>query len=174
MANRVIPVQYTDTLDETICRHFLASIRVENHSYKPVTDAVKEAAIGRAFGEALEGLRTEAMKNERKRELLRKRMQLLSEHSRCGSELQSSIQYQSLNMPDRIALAVSRKFTEVEGSLPTEITLYGRKVFAGIVAEIHVPFWEETYFAVIAVSSGTREILLCNGGEHLCITVYCV
>ena len=162
----------------TICRHYQASVRVENHSYKMVTETVKEAAISRAFGEALEGLRTEAMKNERKRELLRKRMQLLSDHSR-GSDLQSNLQYQSLNLADRIALAVSRKFTEVEGSLPTEITLYGRKVFAGFVAEIRVPFWDETYFAVIAISSGTSPTVFCslllfqsecNGGARFSIT----
>ena len=132
---------------------------MENHNYNTVFDPVKETAISRAFGEALEGLRTEAMKNERKRELLRKRMQLLGGR---GSEasLQSSFQYQSLNLADRIALAVSRKFTEVEGSLPTEITLFGRKVFAGFVAEIRVPFWDATYFAVIAVSSGTLPTVL--------------
>ena len=114
------------------------------------SDPVKDAAISRAFGEALEGLHSQAMKKERQREFLRKRIQLLSRAS-----LESSLHYEKLALADRMALAVSRKFTEVEGSLPSEITLHGRKVFAGFVAEIRVPFWDQTYFAVIAVSSGT-------------------
>lgn len=130
---------------------FAASVRVGSVRATPVVDRTREGAVSKAHGEALEGLRSEALRNERKREMLRKRVQLLS----VGSA-SSSIHYESLDPCDRVALAVSRKFHEVEGSLPSDVvTLYGRKVFAGIVAEINVKFWNETYFSVVAISSGT-------------------
>lgn len=127
-------------------------------------DRVKEEAIRKAFGEALEGLRAEAMRNTRKRDLLRQRITLLG----AGSAT-SSLMYEKLELPDRIALAVSHKFNEVERSLPNDFTLYGRKVFAGIVAEVLAPEWGEhvSYFSVITISSGILS-KKCNTARFIC------